>query len=117
MTYEDCSNIEDCKTKITKFLEKNSKCVHKAHIEKELNTYKETPDISLANYKRLLCFSQSSCDRNWTRNCGEISQFKKSKKRSKSLRKPSRKSLRKTSRKSLRKTSRKSPSKSLRNKL
>jgi len=121
MADETCSGKEDCEEKITQLLDKYPSCQRKTDIETQLNTFKITPNISLANYKRLLCRAQSLFDRNWARKCGEISQFKKSKKRSKSPRKPSRKTSRKPSRKpsrkSLRKTYHKSPSKSLRKKL
>jgi hypothetical protein len=113
MADETCSGKEDCEKKITQLLDKYPSCQRKTDIDTQLNTFKITPNISLANYKRLLCRAQSHLDRNWTRKCGEISQFKKSKKRSKSLRKP----YRKPYRKSLRKTYHKSPTKSLRKKL
>ena len=117
MASETCSGKVDCAKKIIELLKKKPDCVLKANIKENLKMYIKDPNISPVAYKRLLCFSQSSCDGNWTRNCGEISQFKKSKKRSKSLRKLSRKSLRKTSRKPSRKTYHKSPIKSLRKKL
>lgn len=111
MASETCSGKVDCAKKIIELLKKKPDCVLKANIKENLKMYIKDPNISPVAYKRLLCFSQSSCDGNWNRNCSSISQFKKSKKRSKSHRKTSHKLPPKTSHKLPRKTSHKSPTK------
>ena len=113
MKPDTCSDKVDCIEKIIKLFNDKPDCVHKDEALKILEMYNKDPKISPVAYKRLLCFSQSSCDGNWNRNCSSISQFKKSKKRSKSPRKTSHKSPRKTSHKSPNKPRRKSNRKKL----
>ena len=79
-------------SKKIKTLLKSEKCQisedNKTAVLNAITKYDTQKEISLTSYKRLLCFLESSCDKKWNRECGNISNFKKSKRDPKCIVKP-----------------------------